>query len=36
MRKFYAHRIDGKYVEEWHSLEDHLKGMAERSADMAK
>jgi hypothetical protein len=26
---FYAHSVEGKPVEEWHRLEDHLKGTAE-------
>ena len=27
--KFYAHSIEGKPPEEWHRLEEHLKGTAE-------
>ncbi len=29
LREFYAHRVEGKPVSEWHRLEEHLKGTAE-------
>ncbi len=32
MQKFYAHSIDGKPVDKWHLLEEHLKGTAELAA----
>jgi CRISPR-associated endonuclease/helicase Cas3 len=32
---FYAHSVEGKPVEEWHRLEDHLKGTAELAARFA-
>ena len=35
MHKFYAHSIEGKPVEEWHSLEEHLKGTADLAAKFA-
>lgn len=28
MKEFYAHSVEGKPPEEWHRLEDHLKGTA--------
>lgn len=28
-QEFYAHSIDGKPVEEWHSFEEHLLNVAE-------
>ena len=27
-KEFYAHSIDGKPVDDWHRLEEHLKGTA--------
>lgn len=33
--EFYAHSIDGKPIEEWHRLEEHLKGTAELAASFA-
>jgi len=33
--EFYAHSIDGKPVDEWHRLEEHLKGTAELAASFA-
>ncbi len=27
--KYYAHSREGKSIEEWHRLEDHLKAVAE-------
>ena len=34
--EFYAHSIDGKPVDEWHRLEEHLKGStAEFAASFA-
>lgn len=35
MRKFYAHSVEGKPVDEWHTLEEHLKGTAELAASFA-
>ena len=35
MTKFYAHSVEGKSVEEWHILEEHLKGTAELAASFA-
>ena len=35
LQKFYAHSIEGKPLEEWHTLEEHLKGTAELSAKFA-
>jgi hypothetical protein len=32
MERFYAHSIEGKPVDEWHCLEEHLKGPAEFAA----
>ena len=32
---FYAHSVEGKPVEEWHILEDHLKGTAELAKSFA-
>ncbi|MFZ3090507.1 MAG: hypothetical protein WA240_07800 [Nitrospirota bacterium] len=32
---FYAHSIKGKPVEEWHLLDEHLKGTAELAAAFA-
>jgi len=34
--EFYAHSIDGKPVDEWHRLEEHLKSTAELSASFAE
>jgi CRISPR-associated endonuclease/helicase Cas3 len=33
--EFYAHSIDRKPVDEWHRLEEHLKGTAELAASFA-
>jgi CRISPR-associated endonuclease/helicase Cas3 len=33
--EFYAHSIQGKPVDEWHRLEEHLKGTAELAASFA-
>ncbi|TRZ92223.1 MAG: hypothetical protein D4R88_00750 [Methanosarcinales archaeon] len=33
--EFYAHSIEGKPVDEWHRLEEHLKGTAELAASFA-
>ncbi|MBI5027019.1 MAG: hypothetical protein HZC12_09910 [Nitrospirae bacterium] len=33
--KSYAHSVEGKPLDEWHSLEEHLKGTAELSAKFA-
>jgi CRISPR-associated endonuclease/helicase Cas3 len=33
--KFYAHSIERKPVDDWHRLEDHLKGTAELAASFA-
>lgn len=35
MRKFYAHRVEGQSVEEWHILEEHLKGTAKLAKSFA-
>lgn len=35
MEKFYAHSLEGKPSEEWHFLEEHLKGTAELAAKFA-
>ena len=35
MYKFYAHSIEGKPVDEWHLLDEHLKGTAELAASFA-
>ncbi len=35
MQKFYAHSVEGKPVEDWHRLEEHLKGTAELSSTFA-
>jgi CRISPR-associated endonuclease/helicase Cas3 len=35
MKKFYAHSVEGRPLDEWHSLEEHLKGTAELSAKFA-
>ena len=35
MRQFYAHSIEGKPIDEWHQLEDHLKGTAQLAASFA-
>ena len=35
MQKFYAHSIDGKPVDDWHRLEEHLKGTSELAASFA-
>ena len=34
-KEFYAHSIDGKPVDDWHRLEEHLKGTAELAASFA-
>lgn len=28
-QEFFAHSVEGKPVEEWHSLEEHLRNVAE-------
>ena len=33
--EFYAHSIEGKPVDDWHWLEEHLKGTAELAASFA-
>jgi hypothetical protein len=33
--EFYAHSIEGKLVEEWHWLTEHLKGTAELAKEFA-
>ncbi len=33
--EFYAHSIEGKPVDDWHRLEEHLKGTAELAASFA-
>jgi CRISPR-associated endonuclease/helicase Cas3 len=33
MKKFYAHSIEGKPVEEWHLLEEHLQNVARMAAE---
>ena len=33
--EFYAHSIEGKPVDEWHRLEEHLKNTAEFAASFA-
>ncbi len=33
--EFYAHSIEGKPVDEWHLLEEHLKGTAELAKSFA-
>ncbi len=35
MQKYYAHSIEGTPLDEWHTLEDHLKGTAELAAKFA-
>ncbi|MBI5741190.1 MAG: CRISPR-associated endonuclease Cas3'', partial [Nitrospirae bacterium] len=35
MKKFYAHSAEGKPQDEWHSLEEHLKGTAELAGSFA-
>ena len=35
MQKFYAHSIEGKPVDDWHRLEEHLKNAAELAASFA-
>jgi len=34
-KEFYAHSIDGKTVDDWHRLEEHLKNAAELAASFA-
>lgn len=34
-KKFYAHSVEGKPVDEWHTLDEHLKGTAELSSTFA-
>lgn len=29
MKMFYAHSVEGKPIDEWHLLDEHLKGTAE-------
>jgi len=33
--EFYAHSIEGKPVDDWHHLEEHLKGTAKLAASFA-
>jgi CRISPR-associated endonuclease/helicase Cas3 len=33
--EYYAHSIDGRPVDEWHLLEEHLKGTAELAKSFA-
>jgi CRISPR-associated endonuclease/helicase Cas3 len=33
--EFYAHSIEGKPVDEWHWLEEHLKGTAKLAKEFA-
>ncbi len=35
MKMFYAHSLDGRLLDEWHLLEEHLKGTAEIAASFA-
>lgn len=35
MTKYYAHSLEGKPVEEWHRLEEHLFGTARLVAEFA-
>ncbi len=35
MKEFYAHSLEGKPPEEWHPLEEHLKGTADLAASFA-
>lgn len=35
MKRFYAHSIEGKSPNEWHLLEEHLKGTAELARSFA-
>jgi CRISPR-associated endonuclease/helicase Cas3 len=35
MKNFYAHSIKGKPVDEWHLLEEHLKGTVELAKSFA-
>jgi len=35
MKEFYAHSIEGKPVDEWQGLEEHLKETAEKAAQFA-
>lgn len=32
---FYAHSVEGKSADEWHPLDEHLKGTAELAASFA-
>lgn len=31
-RKYFAHSLEGRPVDKWHSLDEHLKGTAELAA----
>jgi CRISPR-associated endonuclease/helicase Cas3 len=33
--RYYAHSLDGRLVDEWHLLEEHLKGTAELAKSFA-
>jgi CRISPR-associated endonuclease/helicase Cas3 len=35
VKEYYAHSLEGKPSEEWHRLEEHLKGTAELAAQFA-
>ena len=35
MKQFYAHSVEGKSVDEWHFLDEHLKGTAELAKSFA-
>jgi CRISPR-associated endonuclease/helicase Cas3 len=35
MKEFYAHSMDSKPIDDWHRLEEHLKGTAELAASFA-
>ena len=34
-KKFYAHSVEGKPVDKWHRLEEHLKGTDELAKSFA-
>ncbi len=34
-KKYYAHSLDGRPLDEWQTLEDHLRNVAEMAADFA-
>lgn len=35
MKEFYSHSIEGKTVDEWHRLEEHLLGTAKLASQFA-